>query len=134
MILGGVLQNNLRAIKEFSLFIPQNVWWTYSNNYVYLKYMVLLTLRIEICRYEKCLRLAQKFLIRKTQSWFLICEKFLKTYLIFKELTELLTGFFPIYYKYWYSKEVWIGVAIFLWCYIYLLKQKSSVKTYRRVL
>lgn len=56
--------------------------------------MVLLTLRIEICGYKKCLRLAQKFLIRKTQSWFLICEKFLKTYLIFKELTELLTGFF----------------------------------------
>lgn len=55
--------------------------------------MVLLTLRIEICGYEKCLRLAQKFLIRKTQSWFLICEKFLKTYLIFKELTELLTVF-----------------------------------------
>lgn len=95
MILGGVLQNNLRAIKEFSFFIPQNVWWTYSNNYVYLKYMVLLTLRIEICGYKKCLRLAQKFLIRKTQSWFLICEKFLKTYLIFKELTELLTFFFP---------------------------------------
>lgn len=65
-----------------------------SNNYVYLKYMVLLTLRIEICGYKKCLRLAQKFLIRKTQSWFLICEKFLKTYLIFKELTESLTGFF----------------------------------------
>lgn len=57
--------------------------------------MVLLTLRIEICGYKKCLRLAQKFFkIRKTQSWFLICEKFLKTYLIFKELTELLTGFF----------------------------------------
>lgn len=72
----------------------------YSNNNIYLKYMVLLTLRIELCGYKKCLRLAQKLLIRKTQSWFLICEKFLKTYLIFKELTELLTGFFPIYYKY----------------------------------
>lgn len=127
MILGGVLQNNLRAIKEFSLFIPQNVWWTYSNNYVYLKYMVLLTLRIEICGYKKCLRLAQKFLIRKTQSWFLICEKFLKTYLIFKELTELLTGFFPIYYKYWYSYEVWIGVAIFFYVAIFISLNRRAL-------